>query len=363
MIVQVDDKAKLKKFMFFVRDLYKNDDSFVSPIYFTLFKELTHEILIKKRSTAILCVREGKIVGRLLFSIGYSKQKNAEIGYFSYFDVVNDFSVCQELFAYMEEYMKGKVAYVEGTFSPFDQDTRRGVLVKGFDEPHTLFTSYNYSYYGEMLERLGYVKAYDTYTVHIDLTDENYNTVSELSEKHAEGKNIRIDSVDFKNFDNDLKDVHRIFEEATFELNYQNAPSLELIRKTAKGMKLFLDPDLVKIARENETGRPIGFCLVLKDYNEILKRTKGKINPFKFLYYRNKIKGVRGILQYVVPEYQGKGLICMLYKSFYDSMKEKNITYFEGGTIMEKNTSSWGILVKFGGEISKVYRIYHKQIN
>lgn len=362
MIIKVDNKPKLKKFMYFVRSLYKNDDRFVSPIYFTLFKELSREILLKKRSTAILCVRDGKVVGRLLYSIGHSKHKNAEIGYFSYFDVINDFSVCQELFAYMEDNMRGKVAFIEGTFSPFDQDTRRGILVEGFNEPHTLFTSYNFPYYGEMLEKLGYVKAYDTYTVHIELTDENYSTVSSLSEKHAEGKNIRIDSINFKNFDNDIKDVHRIFEEATFELNYQNAPSLELIRSTANSLKLFLDPDLVKIARETDTGRPVGFCLVVKDYNEILKKTKGKINPFKFLYLRNKIKGVRGILQYVVPEYQGKGLICMLYKSFYDSMKEKGITYFEGGTIMEKNTSSWGILVKFGGEISKVYRIYNKEI-
>ena len=43
-------------------------------------------------------------------------------------------------------------------------------------------------------------------------------------------------------------------------------------------------------------------------------------------------------------------------------MREKKIEYFEGGTIMEKNVASWKILVKFGGVISKVYRIFQKEV-
>lgn len=362
MITLVDDIKKLKRFIYFVKDLYKSDKNFANPIYFSVIKELKKEVLIKKRSTAVYCERDGKIVGRLLFSIGRSKQKDAEIGYFSYFDVIEDFGVAEELFAYMESFMRGKVKYIEGTFSPFDQDTRRGILVQGYDQPHTLFTSYNYPYYGEFLEKLGYEKGYDTYTVRIDLTEKNYNMIADLAKRHEEGKNVVVDGLDFKNFDRDLEDVHKIFQEATFELNYQDAPSIDLIRNAANSMKLFLDPDLVKIAREKDTGRPIGFCLVLKDFNEIFRRTKGKINPFAILFYKNKIKGVRGMLQYVVPDYQHTGLICLLYKSFYDSMREKKIEYFEGGTIMEKNVASWKILVKFGGVISKVYRIFQKEV-
>lgn len=362
MITRVDNKKTLRKFIFFVRDLYKTDKNFACPIFFSLKKELNSEVLTKKRSVAAVCLRDGKIVGRILFGVGDSKQRGEKIGYFSYFDCIEDYSVAKELVDYMLSSLKDKVAYVEGTFSPFDPDTRRGILVKGFTEPHTIFTSYNYSYYGEFLEKLGFSKAYDTFTVRVDMGTKSYDALSVLAARSAVGKDVSVDDLNLKDVDGEVEAVHRIFEEATFALNYQEAPSVSLIRSVFRSMKAFIDPSLVKIARERETGRPIGFCLVLKDYNEILRKTKGKIKPFTFLFMRNKIKGARGILQYVVPEYQGKGLICMLYKSLYDAMRKKGITYFEGGTIMEDNAASWKSMVRLGGEVSKVYRIYGKEI-
>ena len=118
MIHVVSDNSSLNDFIFFVRDLYKNDSNFACPVFFSLKKELRKELFIKKRSIAVLCVRDSVVVGRLLFGISKSKQKSSDIGYFSFFDSVDDFSVAQELFAYMENYFKGKVSYVEGTFSP-----------------------------------------------------------------------------------------------------------------------------------------------------------------------------------------------------------------------------------------------------
>ncbi len=362
MIKEVTDKKTLRKFAYFVRDLYSADNNFACPIFYSVKKELYSEVLVKKRSSAAVCLRDGKVAGRILFGVGDSKQRGEKIGYFSYFDFVEDFSVARELVEYMISRLRGKVTYVEGTFSPFDPDTRRGILVKGFTEPHTIFTSYNYSYYGEFLEKLGFSKAYDTFTVRVDMSPKAYETLSVLAERSSAGKDVTVDDLNLKDVDGEVEAVHRIFEEATFALNYQEAPSVSLIRSVFRSMKAFIDPSLVKIARERETGRPIGFCLVLKDYNEILRKTKGKIKPFTFLFMRNKIKGARGILQYVVPEYQGKGLICMLYKSLYDAMRKKGITYFEGGTIMEDNAASWKSMVRLGGEVSKVYRIYGKEI-
>ena len=362
MIIKVDSFEKLDKFIFFVRELYSSDENFACPIFFSLKKELRRELFEKKRSNAILCVRNAEVVGRLLYGEGDSKQKNKHIGYFSYFDTIDDFSVAQELFSFMENDLKGKVDYVEGTFSPFDPDTRRGVLVEGYDQPHTIFTSYNFPYYGDFLEKLGYFKAYDTYTVRIDLTEDSYNLASRLASSCPVRSAVEISPLDLKNIDKEVDDVHRIFEEATFELNYQAAPSKTLIKSTFNNMKAFIEPSLVKIAREKDTGRPIGFCLVLKDYNEILRKTKGKIDPFAFIFGKNKIRRVRGVLQYVVPDYQGKGVIGLLYKNLYDSMKKLRIDYFEGGTIMENNVASWKIMVKFGGKISKIYRIYGKNI-
>lgn len=362
MIIKVCNKSLLKKFTYFITDLYKDTKQYAYPIFFSLKKELEKVVLEKNTYTAILCEKNNKICGRLLYTVDYSKQRRENIGYFSYFDCINDIEVARELMNYMESDLTTRVPYIEGTFSPFDPDTRRGILVKGFDKDHTFMTSYNFDYYEKLLLDLGYEKAYDTYTVQIPLEKSNIEKVCSMGEKVDKLLDVKVENLNLKNLDTDIADIHSILQIATTELNYQEAPSLELITNFANSIKLFLNPEFVKIAREKETGKAIGFCLVLPDYNQILKRTKGKFNPLLFLTLKNKIDSVRGILQYVIPEYQKKGVIVLIYYKLYQTFAEYGIKKFEGGTILEDNSDSWGALVKFGGEISKIYRIMGKTL-
>lgn len=362
MILKVSNKKQLNNFIYFIKELYQSSDKYAYPIFFSVKKELSKIVLDKKTYTAILCEKNGKIAGRLLYTVSFSKHKKENIGYFSYFDCINDNEVACELFSYMENDLKGKVNFIEGTYSPFDPDTRRGILVKGFDEDHTFMTSYNYEYYESLLTFLGYEKAYDTYTVKIPLEKSNIEKVCSLGEKMEQALDVNIDSLNLKNLDKDIADIHNILVVATTELNYQQAPSLEVISSFARSVKLFLNPELVKIARDRKSGKALGFCLVLPDYNQILRLTKGKIKPLVFLTKKNKINSVRGILQYVIPEYQKKGLIALIYYKLYKTFEKFGISKFEGGTILEKNSDSWGALVKFGGEISKIYRIMGKTL-
>ncbi len=362
LITKVSDRKQLNKFVFFIKDLYGDCEKYGFPIFYSLKKELSKIVLQEKSYTALICEKDGVAAGRLLYTIDYSKHKKQNIGYFSYFDCIDESDVSRELFEYMENDLKGRVPYIEGTFSPFDPDTRRGILVKGFEEDHTFMTSYNYDYYEKHLLDLGYQKAYDTYTVRIPLEKDNTDKVRLIGEKMDNILNIKVDSLDLKNMDRDIEDIHSILTAATTEINYQEAPSIEVIRKFADSVKFLVNPDFIKIARETTGGKAVGFCLVMPDFNQILRKTKGKIKPLVFLAQKNKIDSVRGILQYVIPEYQKKGVIALIYYRLYEAFEKHGITKFEGGTIMEENAASWGALVKFGGEISKIYRIMGKNI-
>ncbi len=362
MIIKVSDYKNLKKFVYFPKTLYSSSKEFTPPIYSSVLKELKERVLKAKDYTALLYIKDGKALGRILYTVNTSKQLNKQIGYFSYFDFVNDKNVVKSLSNFMINELKGKVDYVEGSFCPYDPDTRRGVLVKGFNEPHTFLTSYNFTYYQTLLEECGFIKAYDTYTVKILDWEDAFLKSKRIAELVNKRYKIKVDNLNFKNIDRDLKDVHLILNEATNELIYQDAPSMELIESFVKSLKFFIEPKLVKIAREQETDTPIGFSLTIKDVNEILKKTNGKINLFKFLSMKNKVKRCRGMLQYVIPKYQNKGVIASLFYETGKTMKELNLEYFEGGTIMETNPNSWQPFVNMGGEISKIYRIYGKEV-
>ena len=360
MILKVQDVKTLKEFIYFPKTLYANSKEFCHPIYSSLIKELKHEVLKTNNYTALLYKENGKILARIMYTVTFNNKLNKNVCYFSFFDAVNDINAVKQLFSYLENDVKEKTNYIEGTFSPYDPDTRRGVLIKGYDEPHTLFTSYNYSYYGKLLEALNYTKAYDTFTIKVKPTAEIYSKIERIAKLSQKKYGVEVKSFSYKNLKKDLSDVHKIMSEATTELNYQEAPSFALIYKSFKSLRFFINPKLVKIARIN--GEPVGFSFTILDYNEVLSKTNGKINLFTFFKNKNKITRCRGMLQYVIPKYQMKGTLAQLINETYSDMNKLGITYFEGGTILEENTSSYMPYVNLGGEISKIYRIYKKEL-
>jgi GNAT superfamily N-acetyltransferase len=96
----------------------------------------------------------------------------------------------------------------------------------------------------------------------------------------------------------------------------------------------------------------------LPDYNQVFRKTKGRLRPLRFLLGKRKITKARGMMQYVVPDYQNTGLIGHMFKTIYDSFHELGITEFEAGTMMEDNPKPINAFKKFGGDIIKVYRLY-----
>ena len=170
MIKRVKSKHELKQFIYFKEWLYKDEVHFVPPLYYVLTKELKREVLSTNNYVALLDIEDDKVLGRILYTIDDNKMKNAQVGYFSYFDFVDDNNVSKRLLDAMVSDLKSKgIQYVEGAFTPYDPDTRRGVLVKGFDDDPSIFASYHLPYYKEHFELLGFNKVIDTVALNVDV--------------------------------------------------------------------------------------------------------------------------------------------------------------------------------------------------
>lgn len=363
MIHIVQSKRDLKNFVYFTKQLYQDHPFYVFPIFKVLIKELSPLILKKKSYKAILAIKEGKIAGRILYTVEYNKKKSMNTCYFSSFDCINDVSIGKELFGYMETDVKNQnISYCEGTFTPYDPDTRRGIMVQGFDDFPAILTSYNYAYYGDLIENCGYIKAYDTFAIKAEINQDVEKKLKTIETYFLNHYDVRIDEFKKNKLNQEIVDIHTILLTATTDLNYQEAPSIEMIKQVARSLKPLINTKLIRIARENGTNNPVGFCLVFPDFNQILRITKGKIKPLTFLLNMKMITKVRGTMQYVIPKYQNSGLIGYMYKKVYDHFSELGISEFEGGTMMEDNPKSYHAFDKFGGKVEKIYRIYGKEI-
>lgn len=367
MIRNIKEK-EINDFIDFGDSLYKGDKNYVPYIRKSLKDEIKHLVFVKKSYKAICSYDEdGNINARVLISIGHSKQlKTEKCGYFSHFEVINDQNVFNDFMDYIiEELRKMGAEYICGTFYLHDPDNRRGILVQGYEYSPTLFTSHNPNYYKDLFEKYGFNKLIDALEYEYRGNKDIINTISNKAKQSQANYNYHIDHLNYKNVDRDIEDVHEIMKTASTKINFEDVLSVEEIKKIFNGWKLFVDPSYALIARRNEDNKAIGFVLCIPNYNEIIRRIDGRINIkgiITFLLLKNKIKELRAILQYIIPEYQHKGVSKSMYYEIFKQVEKHGINRISLGTIMENNDKSNGAIISLGGELSRVYRLYYKEI-
>lgn len=366
-IVQVDKKL-IKSFVDFPDTLYKGDDKYVPYMKGDLTKTLTKLLLQDKSYVALLAMEGKEILARVLFTVNKNKQLHTDkCGFFSMFECVHDQTVCDALLDEMTRILKSWGAeYISGTYFPYDQDNRRGIMIEGFERAPLIFTSYNKPYYDELLGAYGLLKHADTLEYKLELDKvTRYERVKKVSQYAMEKYNFRIDTVDWSRVEEDINDVHAVMEAATTDIIYQDAPSIDDLKNIVMGWKDYLNSDYLLIARSNETNQPLGIVIALPDYFQVFRKMRGRMDLrglIAFAYERKRIKSVRAILQYVIPKYQALGVTMALYTQLYESMLKNGINYLEAGTIMENNEQSNDAIKSTGAELARVYRIYYKEI-
>lgn len=366
-ILQVNKKL-IKSFVNFPDELYKGDDKYVPYMKADLTKTLK-KLLLQDRSYDALVAIEGKhVLGRVLFTVSKNKQLNTEkCGFFSMFECVDSQVVCNVMLDEMVRILKKRGAkYISGTYFPYDQDNRRGILVDGFDRAPLIFTSYNKTYYGDLLTGYGMVKHTDALEYKIDMHHATkYERLKRVAQ-YAERKfKFHIDTLDWAHVDGDIADIHTVMEAATTDTIYQDAPSIDALKSIMNEWKSYLNKEYVLIARSNETNQPLGVAIALPDYFQVFQKMRGRMDLRGLIVFaceRKKIRSARAILQYVIPKYQAMGVAISMYCAMFETMLNNGVTYLECGTMLENNPQPNEAIKSVGGELARRYRIYYKEI-
>ena len=366
-VIRLTTEKQLKKFVAMADDLYRRDKLYVPYMRADLFKTLKTLVLNEKSYTALAVEENGRYLARILFTVAPSKQKKlARCGYFSHFECVNDYACAELLFHEMCRILKeAGVTYAEGTYFPYDQDNRRGILVEGFEYEPMILTSYNPPYYKELFEKFGFRKDFDTVSYHLDYDRYDSERISALTERILARYDLYVAHADFKNIDREIDAVHEVISAATTEEIFDEAPSREDLVRIVGNWKSFLWEDFIHICRRRSDNKPVGVMMTVPNFFTVFRKMKGKTTLpalFKALYYRKRIRSVRAILQYVIPEYQNKGVNFALYHAFYTTCLRRKIDYMEAGTILEDNVLSRRNVEHASGVLNKVFRIYGKEL-
>jgi len=365
-IREIKSPLEIENFIRLHELLYDDDPLYVLPIRKEFAKSLTDQLLKGKYKEPVIAYNaylNGHISGRIWLTVftarpGTAKEKRQ--GAFNFFEVVDDVDVFDSLIDASEAWFKSQgMDFYYGNTNPLDPDDARGILIEGFEDQPAVMCVYNKPYYQKLFEDRGFYAHEDLYGYKLTLDDvpyDRYESVRQLKERF----NFEIASADRKHVDRDARDIIEVINNAITDDWDMRAPEPENVYELLNTWKNFLDFDYVKIARTKE-GRPIGFGLVIPNFNEALARIKGRWNLFaimRLLYYKKRIRTTRAMIQMVVKDYQGKGIINAIYQDYFALMRERNVTFVDASTIGSDNFKSRNSIEKLGGKRYKVFRLY-----
>ena len=370
-VKKVETATDKIKFIDFVHDLYQDDKNYVPELFIAqsdLMNPKKNPFFKHSKADLFIAEKDGKVVGRIaaIRNNNYNEFTNSNVGFFGFFDVVNDYQVAKKLFDTVTDWMKKEG--LNSILGPTNFSTNEtcGLLIEGYDSPPMVMMTYNKAYYKDFLEKYGFGQQMDLVAYTLDPMDmpEKLLRLAKGVEERLKRKGITIRKIKMKDFNNEVEKVKEIYN-AAWDKNWGFVPMTDdEFRHMGKDMKMILDQDFAYIAEQN--GKMIGFSLTIPNVNEIFITIKrGRLFPtglFKLLLNKSKIRSVRVITLGVLEEHRKLGIDVVFYAMNMETARNKKIKHAEASWILESNKEMNSPLLSINAKPYKKYRIFEKKL-
>ncbi|MBT3271807.1 MAG: N-acetyltransferase [Spirochaetales bacterium] len=367
--VDLQNKKQVKTFIKFHYKIYRDDPNWVAPLIIDYLERLSpkkNPYLHHSHIQLFLAYKNGELAGRISAheNNNHVKFHNEKVGFFGFFECINDQEVADALFSASAEWLAGRgLEIMRGPASFSVNGDPVGMLTDAFTMRPILGMSYNPDYYPELVEKASFVKVQDLNAFHYTLKEEGPERFKKIAERALRDPKLVIRTPDIKNIKKEIESLKFIYNEALAK-NWGAVPMTdEEFDHFSSELKLAVDPDITYIAEYD--GKPVGLSMVFKDMNQALKPAKGRLFPFgllKILRMRKKISWVRVPVLGVLEEYRTRGIDVAFYVKSMEAAYEKGYREAEMSFILESNKMMSRILLHLGFTIYKTYRVYDRDI-
>ncbi len=353
--------------------IFENDPVFVPSLDFMVKEQLSpkkNAFFEHADVTLFTAWRDGALVGRASAQVDHEhlKKWNDGVGFFGFFDTVEDPEVAKALFGAIEPWMRARgVKTLRGPLS-LSINEEVGTLVDGFDTPPMVMMSHHKPYQGAMIESAGYAKAKDLYCWRYQVSNLPKRAPKAYDEVKAMPE-VRLRTIDPKNMDAELRLMLEIQDDAWCENWGHVSLTSNEAKKAVEGLKLIIEKELAIFAEID--GRPAAMCIALPNLNEAIADLNGKIMPLGWakLLYRlklKKLKTARLCLLGIKKEYRSQkrygALSLAMIAEIHRRGKNLGVEWGELSWTLEDNMPV-NMLIRFmRGELYKTYRIYEKSL-
>lgn len=348
-------RSQIRKFVKFGIDFYKDNPYYVPP----LVMDDTNTLSPKKNpafdfceAQAFMAYRDGKPVGRIAGIINH--KVNGRTGRkdlrFGFVDFIDDLEVSQALFDAVSQWgrVKGMTSIVGPLgFTDMDQE---GMLTFGYDEVGTMATIYNYPYYPQHMERMGFEKDADWMEYYLTVPDavpEKHRRIAEIV-KERNGLKVKKYSSRKKIREEYGVALFELINEAYDKLYGYSPLSPKQIQYYINMYLSILNLELVTVVTDADD-KIVAIGISIQSFSKALQKCRGRIFPFGWVHLLPVLLGksdaVDLLLIAVKPEYQSKGVNALLFADLIPYYIKNGYRHAESNPELESNAkvqNQWG---------------------
>lgn len=369
-VVEAKTKKQLLEYVKFPFSLYKNHPYWVPPLIndeLETFDQTKNPAFDQAEAYFFLAYRNNKIVGRIAAIVNWQEikvQQKPKVR-FGWWDVIDDINVTKALLEKVYELgKKHHLSYVEGPMG-FSNLDKVGVLTEGYNRLGSMITWYNYPYYKDHLEQLGYVKEKEYFESLFSFSDVHPDSFSKISHLIVQRYGLKV--VTFKKTKDIIPYVDEMFN--LFNTSYEKLASFVAVSERQKEYFKkkyipFVNPEYILFIL-NKENKMVAFSIVMPGFSEALKKANGRLFPFGFYHLLQAKKHSKEVLFYLIgiePEYQNKGVTAIIFREYYNVFKEKGITMCNRTPELEENNAIHNLWKNFNSTVDRRRRTYRIEL-
>lgn len=365
-------KKELKKFVKFGIDHYKGNEYFVPPLIMDDVNTLRPDknpAFEFCEAQSFMAYRDNVPVGRITAIINHqvNRRSGTNVMRFGFVEFIDDAEVADALFAAAQKWGKDRgMTEIVGPMGFSDLD-HEGMLIEGFDRLGTMATIYNYPYYPEHMERMGFQKDVDWVEYLIKVPDkipEKHQRIADIVQRKYGLKILRFTS---------RKKIKDEYGTALFDLineayNDLYGYSPLTPRQINHYIDLYLGilrlDDISVIVDSDDKLVAVGISMA--SFSRALQKSRGRIFPTGWWHLlkplRGKVDTVDLLLIAVKPEYQSKGVNALLFADLIPRYIKSGYRQAESNVELEGNENVQKQWEYFEREQHKRRRAYKKSI-
>ena len=372
-ITKVTSKKDMKTFVRFANRLYKDNKFYVPSMPMddmATFDKKHNGAFAFSEAELFLAHKDGKVVGRVAAIINNKANEAWKVKQvrFGWIDFIDDMEVSGALLDAVTEFGRQHgMTQIVGPlgFTDFDPE---GMLVEGFDRISTMALIYNHPYYPEHMKAHGYVKETGWLENRITIPavlPEKYDRVAELVHQKYNLKVRKFTTRQIKKLGYGRKCFHLI-NKTYCQLYGFSLLSDKQIDDFVNVYLSLIDARMLTFI-EDEEGNLIAAGISMPSIAEALQKCRGEIFPFgwwhllKAMFWKRS-DTVELLLIGVLPEWQSKGVVALLFQDLVATYNKLGFKYAETNAMLESNIKIQSMFESFEKEIHKRRWVFGKEI-